>query len=82
MQIAKFDSADIERGPRLRFYRLLCGLSLFACAACYGGLKFTSGCDLTEIPSHIMDTSLHRPKLFLEITFTALSAMEISRNYL
>lgn len=82
MQIAKFNSADIERGPRLRFYRLLCVLSLFAYPECYGSLKFTSGCDLTEILSHITDTSLHRLKLLLEITFTVLSAMEISRNYL
>lgn len=82
MQITKFNNADIEWGPRLRFYRLLCALSLFAYPACYGGLKFTSGCDLTEILSHIIDTSLHRPNLLLEITFTALSVMEISRNYL
>lgn len=76
MQIAKFSSADIEQGPRLRFYRLLCVLSLSAYPVCYGGLKFTSGCNLTEIP-YTSSTLLHRPKLLMEITFAALSAMEI-----
>lgn len=82
MQIARFNSAGIEWEPRLRFYGLLCVLSLFACPVCSGGLKFTSGCDSTEIPLHIIETLLHRPKLLLEITFAALSAMEVSWNYL
>lgn len=82
MQISKFNNADIEPRPRLRFYGLLCVLSLLEYPVCYGGLKFTSGCDLNEIPLQIIDTLLHRPKLLLEITFTTLSTLEISCNCL
>lgn len=69
-------------GPRLGFYRLLGVLPLFAWPMWCGCLEFTSGCDSTEIPLHITETLLHRPKLLLKMTFRALNAMEILPNYL